>query len=139
MDTECSGRYQRCPVGSQLIAIACSTTLHRTNTHTLDHSIVAPTLAALIRLIVMCTITLMSAETVGIAHSANLLSGPTELVAHNMAPLAIVVVFTTLRPWKAAGHALRADASDGGDVRLNEPRRRKLVVQIIQILAMEPR
>jgi len=73
----------------------CSTTLHRTTSHPLDHSL-ALVLAALVLLIVMCTTTLMSVQTAGIAHSAYLLSGPAELVQRNMAPLAIVVVFVTV-------------------------------------------
>jgi paraquat-inducible protein A len=73
----------------------CSTTLHRTTGHPIDHSI-ALALAALVMLIVMCTTTLMSVETAGIAHSAYLLSGPAELVRRDMSSLAIVVVFVTL-------------------------------------------
>ena len=44
----------------------------------------------------MCTTTLMSVQTAGIAHSAYLLSGPEELVRHDMSSLAAVVVFVTL-------------------------------------------
>ncbi len=73
----------------------CSTTLHRTTTHPLDHSI-ALTLAALVLLIVMCTTTLMSVSTAGIGQTAYLLSGPEELVERNMAPLGAVVVFVTV-------------------------------------------
>jgi paraquat-inducible protein A len=73
----------------------CSTALHRTTTHPLDHS-VALTVAALILLMVMCTNTLMSVQTAGIAHSADLFSGPAELVRRNMAALAMVVVFVTV-------------------------------------------
>jgi paraquat-inducible protein A len=73
----------------------CSTILHRSTNHPLDHSI-ALTLAALVLLIVMCTTALMSVQTAGIAHSAYLLSGPAELVQRNMAELAIVVAFVTL-------------------------------------------
>jgi len=73
----------------------CSTILHRTSTHPLDHS-TALTLAALVLLIVMCTTALMSVQTAGIAHSAYLLSGPSELVQRNMAALAAVVVFVTV-------------------------------------------
>ena len=73
----------------------CSTTLHHTTTHPLDHSI-ALTVAALVLLVVMCTATLMSVQTAGIRHSAWLLSGPAELVARNMAALAAVVVFVTI-------------------------------------------
>ncbi len=73
----------------------CSTVLHRTTTHPLGHSI-ALNIAALVLLLVMCTTTLMSVQTAGIAHSAYLLSGPAELVQRNMAPLAAVVVFVTV-------------------------------------------
>ncbi len=72
----------------------CSTTLHRTTTHSLDYSI-ALTFAALVLLVIMCTTTLMSVQTAGIAHSAYLFSGPIELVRRNMAELAVVVVFVT--------------------------------------------
>ncbi len=73
----------------------CSTTLHRATGHPIEHSI-ALTLAALVLLIVMCTTTLMSVQTAGIAHSAYLLSGPEELVRRDMSSLAAVVVFVTL-------------------------------------------
>jgi len=73
----------------------CSTTLHRTTSHPIDHSI-ALTLAALVLLVVMCATTLMSVQTAGIAHSAYLFSGPAELVRRNMAALAVVVVFVTV-------------------------------------------
>ena len=73
----------------------CSTTLHRTTSHPIHHSI-ALTLAALVLLAVMCSTTLMSVQTAGIAHSAYLFSGPAELVRRNMASLAVVVVFVTV-------------------------------------------
>ena len=73
----------------------CSTILHRTTTRPIDRSI-ALTIAALVLLTVMCTATLMSVQTAGIAHSAYLLSGPAELAQRNMAVLAIVVVFVTM-------------------------------------------
>ena len=73
----------------------CSTTLHRTTTHSLDYSI-ALTFASLVLLIIMCTTTLMSVQTAGIAHSAYLFSGPAELVRRNMAELAVAVVFVTV-------------------------------------------
>jgi paraquat-inducible protein A len=44
----------------------------------------------------MCTNTLMSVRTAGIAHSADLFSGPAELVRRDMAALAVVVVFVTV-------------------------------------------
>lgn len=97
---ECSGcgLFQTVPpLPRHMTALCsrCSTRLHRTNSHPIDHSI-ALTLAALIMLTVMCTTTLMSVQTAGIAHSAYLLSGPEELVARNMSSLALVVVFVTL-------------------------------------------
>jgi paraquat-inducible protein A len=77
------------------ICARCSTVLHRTTGHPIDHSI-ALTLSALVLLIVMCTTTLMSVQTAGIALTANLFSGPIELVRRNMAELAAVVVFVTV-------------------------------------------
>ena len=44
----------------------------------------------------MCTTTLMSVETAGIKRTADLFSGPEELVRRNMAELAVVVVFVTV-------------------------------------------
>src|SRR5258708_8188977 len=69
--------------------------LRRTTSRPIDHSI-ALTVAALVLLIVMCTTTLMSVKPAGIAHSANLFSGPAELARRNMAALAVVVVFVTV-------------------------------------------
>jgi paraquat-inducible protein A len=75
--------------------VRCPTTLRRTNTHPLDYSI-ALTIAALILLSIMSTTTLMGVDKAGIRHSANLFSGPAELVRQGMTPLAIVVVFVTV-------------------------------------------
>lgn len=85
------------PLGRGMAAYCerCSTVLHRTTTHPIDHSI-ALTIAALVLLAVMCTAALMGVQTAGIAHSAYLLSGPLELVDRDMAALAVVVVFVTL-------------------------------------------
>ena len=82
------------PGGSAYCA-RCRTVLRRVSTHQLQH-IVALAIAALILLIVMCSSSLMSVETAGIRHVANLFSGPEELVRQNMAPLAIVVLFVTV-------------------------------------------
>ena len=84
----------------------------RATSHPLDHSL-ALTLAALVLLVVMCTTTLMSVETAGIAHSADLFSGPEELVRRGMTALAAVVVFVTvLAPVRQADrHALCAAAA----------------------------
>jgi paraquat-inducible protein A len=73
----------------------CPTSLLRTTTHPFDYSI-ALNLAALVLLAVMCTTTLMSVQTSGISHSADLFAGPAELVRRNMAALAVVVVFVTV-------------------------------------------
>jgi paraquat-inducible protein A len=73
----------------------CSTTLHRKTKHPIDHGI-ALAVAALVLLTVTCAAALMSVQTAGIAHSAYLLSGPSELVARGMAILAVVVVFVTV-------------------------------------------
>ena len=81
--------------GMSAFCARCSSVLHRARGHPIDHSI-ALTLAALVLLIVMCTTTLMSVQTAGIAHSADLFSGPAELVRRNMAELAAVVVFVTV-------------------------------------------
>jgi paraquat-inducible protein A len=77
------------------VCARCSTVLHRASSHPIDHSI-ALTLAALALLVVMCSTTLMSVETAAIAHSADLFSGPAELVRRNMAELAVAVVFVTV-------------------------------------------
>jgi len=92
------GLFQTIPPvarGMTAVCSRCSTRLHRATSHPIDHSI-ALKLAALILLIVMCSTTLMSVQTAGIAHSAYLLSGPAELVRRGMPSLAVVVVFVTL-------------------------------------------
>jgi paraquat-inducible protein A len=73
----------------------CPTTLRRASAHRLEH-IIALTAAALVLLTVMCASALMSVETAGIAHVADLFSGPEELVRQEMAPLAAVVLFVTV-------------------------------------------
>ena len=73
----------------------CPTTLRRTSAHRLDH-IIALAVAAFILLVVMCSTNLMSVETAGISHVADLFSGPEELVRRNMAGLGLVVVFVTV-------------------------------------------
>jgi paraquat-inducible protein A len=73
----------------------CPTTLRRTSAHRLDH-IIALAVAAFVLLVVMCSTNLMSVETAGISHVADLFSGPEELVRRNMAGLAAVVLFVTV-------------------------------------------
>ena len=73
----------------------CPTILRRTSSHRIDH-VIALTLAAFVLLLVMCTTTMMSVETAGIKRTANLFSGPWELVRQEMGPLALVIVFVTV-------------------------------------------
>ena len=75
--------------------VRCPTILRRTSSHRIDH-IIALTLAAFVLLVVMCTTTLMSVETASIERTANLFSGPWELVRRDMGPLALVIVFVTV-------------------------------------------
>ena len=75
--------------------VRCPTTLRRTSVHRIDH-IIALTSAAFILLIVMCSTTLMSVETSGIERTADLFSGPEELVRQNMGELAAVIIFVTV-------------------------------------------
>jgi paraquat-inducible protein A len=96
-ECESCGLLQTVPAlepGMTARCVRCPTTLRRTNRHTLDYSI-ALTIAALILLSIMSTTTLMGVDKAGIRHSANLFSGPVELVRQGMTPLAIVVVFVT--------------------------------------------
>jgi len=97
-ECESCGLLQMVPAlepGMTARCVRCPTTLRRTNTHTLDYSI-ALTIAALILLSIMSMTTLMGVDKAGIRHSANLFSGPVELVRQGMTPLAIVVVFVTV-------------------------------------------
>jgi paraquat-inducible protein A len=75
--------------------VRCPTTLRRTSAYLIDH-IVALTLTAFILLVVMCSTTLMSVETAGIKRTADLFSGPQELVRQNMGELAAVIIFVTV-------------------------------------------
>ena len=68
----------------------CPTTLRRTSAHRPDH-IAALAVAAFVLLVVMCSTNLMSVETVGIKRTADLFSGPEELVRRNMGELAVVM------------------------------------------------
>jgi paraquat-inducible protein A len=92
------GLFQTVPAltpGMTAQCVRCPTTLRRTTAHRLDH-IIALTVAAFVLLVIMCTTTLMSVETAGISRTANLFSGPQELVRRNMAALGAVVVFVTV-------------------------------------------
>jgi paraquat-inducible protein A len=81
--------------GTSAHCARCSTTLRRVSTHRPDH-IAALVLAAFILLVVMCSSNLMTVQTAGIRHAANLFSGPDELVRRHMAELAAAVVFVTV-------------------------------------------
>jgi paraquat-inducible protein A len=81
--------------GMSAQCVRCPTILRRTSSHRIDH-IIALSLAAFVLLAVMCTTTLMSVETAGIERTANLFSGPWELVRRDMGPLAMVIVFVTV-------------------------------------------
>jgi paraquat-inducible protein A len=92
------GLFQTVPAlvpGMTARCVRCPTTLRRTSSHRLDH-IIALTVAAFTLLVVMCTTNLMSVETSGIKRTADLFSGPQELVRQDMAPLGAVVVFVTV-------------------------------------------
>ncbi len=92
------GLFQTVPAlapGTTAQCARCSTILRRTSNHRRDH-LVALTATAFILLVIMCSTPLMSVEKAGIAHGANLFSGPEELVRRNMAELAVVVLFVTV-------------------------------------------
>ena len=92
------GLLQQVPAltpGTSAYCARCPTMLRRVSTHRLDH-VAALTLSALVLLVVMCSSALMSVETAGIRHVADLFSGPQELVRQRMAPLALVVLFVTV-------------------------------------------
>ena len=88
----------------------CPTILRRASAHRLDH-IIALTVAALVLLAVMCTTALMSVQTAGIRHVADLFSGPAELVAakHGAARRGRAVRDRAGAVRQAGRHALRAD------------------------------
>ncbi len=75
--------------------VRCPTPVHRVTGRAAGDDM-ALTIAALVLLFVMCTTTLMTVQSSGMVHSADLLSGPVELVRRDMWPLALVVIFVTL-------------------------------------------
>ena len=52
--------------------------------------------AALLLLLISCSMTMMSVSRIGLSHHANLASGPIGLTEHGIWPLAAVVLFTTI-------------------------------------------
>ncbi|MFZ3234212.1 MAG: paraquat-inducible protein A [Stellaceae bacterium] len=92
------GLLQQVPAlapGHSAYCARCPTILRRVSTRRLEH-MAALAVAALVLLVVMCSTALMSVETAGIRHVADLFSGPEELVRQNMAPLGLVVIFVTV-------------------------------------------
>jgi paraquat-inducible protein A len=92
------GLFQNVPAlvpGTVGVCTRCGTTLRRARVDPIGRSI-ALTFAALILLVLLCSTTLMTVETAGISLTANLFSGPDELVARSMSALAVAVVFTTV-------------------------------------------
>ena len=92
------GLFQTVPAltpGETAQCVRCPTILRRTTKHRIDH-IIALTLTAFILLVVMCSTTLMSVETSGIRRTADLFSGPEELVRQDMGELAVVIIFVTV-------------------------------------------
>ena len=83
------------PTGTTAQCIRCPTILRRTSAHRIDH-IIALAVAAFILLVVMCSTMLMSVEKAGIERTADLFSGPEELVRQNMGELAAVIIFVTV-------------------------------------------
>ncbi|MGC1891513.1 MAG: paraquat-inducible protein A, partial [Stellaceae bacterium] len=81
--------------GTSAQCARCPTILRRTSAHQIEH-IIALTLAAFVLLVVMCSTTLRSVETAGIRRTADLFSGPEELVRQNMGELAVVIIFVTV-------------------------------------------
>jgi paraquat-inducible protein A len=81
--------------GMSAQCVRCPTTLRRTSAHRPDH-IAALVVAAFVLLVLMCSTNLMSVQTAGIKRTADLFSGPEELVRRNMAALGAVVVFVTV-------------------------------------------
>lgn len=73
----------------------CGTVLRRARADPLRHGL-ALNIGALVLLGMMCSTVLMTVSKAGIVHSADLLSGPAELVRRGMTSLAVAVVFTTL-------------------------------------------
>jgi paraquat-inducible protein A len=94
----CCGLLQTVPAmppGTTAQCVRCPTVLRRTSAHRIDQ-IIALTVAAFVLLVVMCSTTLMSVETSGIKRTADLFSGPEELVRQNMGELAAVIIFVTV-------------------------------------------
>jgi paraquat-inducible protein A len=82
-------------VGMSAHCARCSTILRRVSAHQPAH-IAALVTAALVLLVLMCSSNLMTVQTAGIRHTANLFSGPDELARRHMAGLAAAVLFVTV-------------------------------------------
>ena len=52
--------------------------------------------AALMLLIISCTMTMLSVSRIGLSHNADMFSGPLGLTEHGLWPLGLLVLFTTI-------------------------------------------
>jgi paraquat-inducible protein A len=73
----------------------CRVTLRRGHSDPLNHA-TALAFAALVLLLIATVRTMMTVQTAGISHRADLFGGPVELLARGLWPLAVVVTFTTV-------------------------------------------
>ncbi len=92
------GLFQALPPRAPNLAaqcVRCPTVLQRPTARPLDH-VIALTAAALVLLVITCLTNLMSVQTAGIMHTADLFSGPQELARRGMDGLAFVVIFVTV-------------------------------------------
>lgn len=83
------------PLGTRARCRRCRTVLRSRRADSMQHAL-ALALAALALLAITASATLMTVETAGIVHDADLIAGPAELVLHGMPSLAVAVVFTSL-------------------------------------------
>lgn len=75
--------------------VRCGTVLRGHRRNTIEHAL-ALAFAALVLLGVTATATMMTVQTAGIVHHADLISGPLELERRGMFSLSVAVVFTSL-------------------------------------------
>ena len=97
---ECQGCgiFQYVPAlhaGMAARCVRCDRILRRGHRDPLGHG-AALTVAALVLMTVVATMSMMTVSTIGISHRADLLAGPIELVRRGLWELAIPVLFTTV-------------------------------------------
>ena len=91
------GQFQIVPAlapGMRSNCVRCGTMLRATRANSLDHHL-ALTFAAVVLFAIVWLGMLMKVSAAGIVHATNLDSGPKELVARGLWPLALAVAFTT--------------------------------------------